>query len=300
MNQGIVAVDIGGSHITSVMIENLAMGDFATSFQYDKVDSQNSLESIIQAWYANISATIAQVPHVFANKIAIAIPGPFDYENGIGLYAKNGKFAALKNTNIHTLLHSQFAQQVNIHFENDAACFGLGESHFGEVKDYTKSMAITLGTGIGCTFLDKKQVIKTGKNVPMGGEIFHLPYRVATADDYFSTRWFVRRIAEKYDLKISGVKELTLAHSEYDFAEIFLEFADNLVEFLLPIAQRFGAEAMVFGGNISKAWAYFAKPLQTEFAKHGIEILQSTLNEDAICLGAAQSLYNKNIILSNL
>ena len=41
MNKGIVAVDIGGSHITSVMIDNLERGGFATSFQKDKIDNQN-------------------------------------------------------------------------------------------------------------------------------------------------------------------------------------------------------------------------------------------------------------------
>ena len=120
MRSGIVAIDIGGSHITSVMIENLETGDFATSFQKTKIDSLGSRNSIIAAWHQNISTTIEKAPAQFANKIAIAIPGPFDWKDGIGQYTNTGKFAALSKANIRELLQSHFQQELSIHFENDA------------------------------------------------------------------------------------------------------------------------------------------------------------------------------------
>ena len=120
MRKGIVAVDIGGSHITSVMI-NTVTGEFMTPVQEDKIDSKKSLEVIIKGWYNNISTTISKAPHTFSNQIAIAIPGPFDYQNGIGLRHESDKFAALENVNIRTLLNNKFQQDINIHFENDAS-----------------------------------------------------------------------------------------------------------------------------------------------------------------------------------
>lgn len=290
MNRGIVTVDIGGSHISSAMLSNAKEGNFITPFQYHKVDSKGSASDVIKSWLKNIESTIASAPSTFSNKVAIAMPGPFDYENGIAHFSGAQKYASLNGIKIAAELNSFSNKNIQYFFENDAACFALGEAYFGQAKNFKKIIAITLGTGIGCAFVENGKVIKAGPRVPNGGEVYHLPFREKAADDYFSTRWFVNEAFTQYDLKIEGVKELVAKENETISSAIFHRFSHNFFEFLLPLASRFGAEAIVFGGNISKAWSWFAEDLERQFSPHGISIFQSHLNEKAICLGAAKAM----------
>jgi len=71
---------------------------------------------------------------------------------------------------------------------------------------------------------------------------------------------------------------------------IFKEFAQNLADFLAPWLSDFDAEALVIGGNISKAWTYFAEELQFSLKELQVDIpiRKSNLLEQAALIGSAR------------
>lgn len=294
MHQGIIVVDIGGSHIAAVMINKLESKSLMTPMKKSVIKKDLSKTKLLDEWAACINEVIESHSSEFSKLISIAIPGPFDYKKGIALYRPGEKFSQLHLVNVKEELANRLGQEIYFHFVNDATCFGIGESYFGFLNDSNKSMAITLGTGIGCTFLSDNQVVIDGNNVPDNGEISHLPMDSGIADDYFSTRWFIKEAKEKYKIKINGVKELSETGEDHMIKSIFANFTSNLYGFLLPICKNFGAKSISIGGNISKAWKYFGEDLSTCFIKEGIKIFKANDTELSICLGAAISLTNSN------
>ncbi len=288
MTPYLIAADIGGSHISSIVLNTNDWIVEPTKMIETKANSFGQKHTLIQSWADNLleSAQKANIKNI--NQIALAIPGPFDYEKGIFHTHPEGKMGSLVGEHLRELLIPFFGKALKITFENDAACFGLGEASFGVGQKCQRIIGVTLGTGIGSSFIAQQKIIKTHSSIPLGGELYESPFENSIADDYFSTRWFVRQVLKDIGLKISGVRELTEKAPEDYIQVIFKKFALNFYQFLLPFAKDFGAEMIVVGGNIAKAWRYFGKELAELFQKEAILVQPSYLNEQAIILGAAK------------
>lgn len=285
-----IGVDIGGSHISSVHFDAKFINALNDTIISNYVSITGSTqETILDEWTSNIRASI-QSKINFDGKIAIAFPGPFDYQKGIIESHPNGKFGPLTNLNLKEALLDRLPESCDIHFQNDATCFGLGEYFYGNY-DHSRILALTLGSGIGSAFIESGIPIRKSNRVPDGGEVYYLPYRDAKADDYFSTRWFVQKAKTK-GLNIKGVKELVESKNRKIIVDIFDEFAHNFIHFFSKIALDFNATMIVIGGNISLAWKHFGNQLIKNFEQKNIQIIQSQLGEKAICLGAARSMHD--------
>ena len=288
MTPKIIAADIGGSHISSTILNRNNWQIDSAKIIETKTNSFGQKEQIIKGWVNNLQQNARKEKIVNNHQIAIALPGPFDYKNGVFQAHPEGKMGSLVGENFRDLLVPYFGETLKISFENDAACFGLGTACFGAGWNQQRLIGITLGTGIGSSFIANQQIIKAGPSIPVGGELYRESYKGSIADDYFSTRWFVRAAAEDLGLKVSGVRVLTEQAPKAYLQDLFTRFANNLYQFLLPYASRFGATAIVIGGNITKAWRFFGVELTSLFEKDGIIIKPSILNEQAIMLGAAK------------
>src|SRR5690606_9885973 len=122
--------------------------------------------------------------------IGIAMPGPFDYVNGISLIKGLGKYEALYGMNIKGELKARMMlpQDVPVIFANDAVCFARGEYSYGSALGYRRVVALTLGTGLGAAFLEDGRRVDKGPEVPDGGVLYNIPYGNGIAEDCFSTR----------------------------------------------------------------------------------------------------------------
>jgi len=288
MHSSIIAADIGGSHISSVPLyaQNWTIDQQAIC--QTKTNSFGDKETILKNWISNLEQSASKGNIQDKYQFAIALPGPFDYENGLFQQHPEGKLGSLVGTSFKKILRPHFGQDLKISFENDAACFGLGEACFGLSKNHDRSIGITLGTGIGSSFIANQTIVKEGKNLPQGGELYAASYQNGIADDYFSTRWFVQQAQKDLSLQINGVRELLQEADREYLQQVFKKFATNLHQFLLPYAKKFNASTIIVGGNISKAWSYYGPTLTALFAKEAIKIQPSVLNEQAIMLGAAK------------
>ena len=130
--------------------------------------------------------------------------------------------------------------------------------------------------------------MKSGKGIPESGEIYLHPFNHSIADDYFTTRWFVRTAEEQLRIHAEGLLELMNKSSEDSLQPLFATFGQNLFQLLLPFAKEFNAEVIIIGGNIAHAWNRFSDYLIPAFEPYGIQVKKSVLGEKAVFLGAAK------------
>ena len=224
--------------------------------------------------------------------IGFAMPGPFDYVNGICLIKGVAKYENLYGFNIGDAVVSSLdvAEGFEARFMNDASSFAVGEAWAGKASKVKRSMSITLGTGFGSAFIDNKIPIVDGPEVPKLGCVYHLPFKGKIADESFSTRWFIGSYKKITGKDVTGVKELAeMASTDKVAYDLFIEYGDNMGIFLSPWLNKFEAEILVIGGNISYAYNLFGKIFEDRLAKEKCycKVELSDLKEDAALLGSA-------------
>lgn len=280
----ILGVDIGGSHITAGVVDLKEKRLLEHSICRQKINSHEGVDQIIAAWAAVIQNSI-QASGQEVTHIGMALPGPFDYELGIS-YIKgvdNDKYGQLYGKNVKALLSMALdISPTRILMKNDAGCFLQGEIFCGAARGETRCIGVTIGTGIG--------TCKTVNGVGEDADRWHSPFKDSIAENYLSTRWFVKRYKELFGKEVKDVKELCmLLESEPSIQQIFDEFAENLGTFLAKFIQEEYPSVVIMGGNIANADIYFLPKVIRHLEKEGINvpIRKSILGEHAALLGSA-------------
>jgi len=277
-----LGVDIGGSHITAALVDLETRTIIQDSIKRSAVNSQESKETILAAWCEVIIKAFKKSTSEI-KLIGIAMPGPFDYEKGISLIKDQDKFKALYGVNIKEELSKRLdIETANIHFINDAAGFLQGEVFGGAARGNANALGLTLGTGLGSSYSEG--------GVAKDADLWNSPFLNGIAEDYLSTRWFVKRYNQLSNNTVAGVKELTALTSTDHFAtRVFMEFGYNLAHFLIPVIKKHKADIVIVGGNISRAFGAFSPELIATLKGNEIntDIKVTKLKEHAALIGAA-------------
>lgn len=290
-----IGVDIGGSHISTVLVDLSTGRMHMESHAQQKVDNKDTADHILQCWGQVIEQTLSQVEDGELEGIGFAMPGPFDYQNGVALFENVAKYEGLYGINVGDELKRILNLPATLPFRylNDALSFAIGECWIGKAADFNNVMAITLGTGFGSAFLTNGVPVIEGNRVPPMGYVYHIPYENGIADDYFSTRWFVGEYFSRTGISCKGVKEIAQrVEQDVEAKKMFEDFGANLGNFLAPLLQTFEAGCLVIGGNISGAYALFGPAFHEALQgqKVEIEVVVSALNESAAMAGSARLL----------
>ncbi|MEN8115839.1 MAG: ROK family protein [Bacteroidota bacterium] len=289
-----VGIDIGGSHITCQLFDLNSNKLVEGTKIRITVDGNGLKESILGSWGKAIQRTISQTDKNKLAGIGFAMPGPFDYKNGVAWFDKKvGKFHSLHGVNVKTELQKRLDLSIGFPFRflNDAVAFAVGESNTESVSMFRRVLVLTLGTGFGSTFIENGLPVAGKYGIPDDGFLYHVPFKTGIADEYFSTRWFRNEYKIKTGEEILGVKELAdIAEKNDKVLSLFHEFGKNLVDFLIPWIQAFNAECIVLGGNISKSLALFENKMAENLINNNLKvnICRSTLDEGAALTGSAR------------
>lgn len=288
-----IGVDIGGSHVSCAACDINEKKYLSETLSENDLDNQAPKEEILNIWAKTILATIEKVGIENLLGIGFAMPGPFDYANGVALFkGSNKKYDALYGVNVPFELQKLLNLPAHFPFRfiNDATAFAIGEDWIGKSAGSRRSLAITLGTGFGSAFLSDRIPVVTGDEVPESGCVWHLPFEKGTADDYFSTRGFLNRYFEKTGIQLHGVKELAQKAAQDPIAqELFDDFGQKLATFLHDWMDRFKVEVLVMGGNISHAYPLFENAMKKYLTAQGsrVKIEISELKESASIIGSS-------------
>lgn len=289
-NSYVIGADIGGSHITAALVDLETGAVVDSSKVKEPVNAGADAKDILSHWTRAIQQVLSsagtQVP-----AIGIAMPGPFDYPEGISLIKGVAKYESLYGMNIRAELKASLGFDNGIYFENDASCFALGEAWSGEGAGCSRMVAVTLGTGLGGTFLHNNLIVHEGVGIPPQGYIYHLPYKNGIAEDYISTRWLLNEYFQRTGQRLAEVKQMAELAEEQDAVALalFAEMGGSLGEVLAPWLSDFEAERLVIGGNIRKAHPYFLPALQACLLKQHVQagIHISRRGENSALSGAA-------------
>jgi len=276
----ILTADIGGSHITLSIcdLQTYTIEDNTTTRV--EVDSGGSATEILNTWESAFRTVLDNSPGMIFSGLSVAMPGPFDYQNGISYITGMKKYEALYGMDIRQFFAGLLKIDPQlVRFRNDAESTIAGEILAGAGKGYQRIMGVTLGTGFGSAFC------KDGvtKDINLGSE----PFKDSIADDHLSTRWFLKRYRELTGIELTGgVKQLAeLAPDSAVARDIFREFALNMADFLSAPVQQLEPAVLIICGNIAKAAEFFLPYLATGLSS--LIIKPALLGENAPLIGAA-------------
>ena len=145
----------------------------------------------------------------------------------------------------------------------------------------------TMRYGVGSGFVADGRLDEHSERVPESGEVWNLPFEDTIVDACFSTRWVVKRYKELTGKDVPGAKEVAQAvPTEPEARQLFREYGERLAAFVSPWLEKFGADTLVLGGNISRNYALFCEPLLAGLPE-GVEVRTSQLLDQAAMIGAA-------------
>jgi glucokinase len=320
----VLVFDVGGSHISAAICEQHTYNLRGLSRAPLPADGAGHFSA---ASFGRLVHTLGEAAANAAgldldqvSGAGLAMPGPFDYDRGIS--QMRHKLPSLFGVDLKTALSARFAwQPEQVRFVNDAAAFLLGEVGAGAAKGFSRSIGITLGTGIGCAYSVNGRIAVPSDQpggdpgVPPGGEIWNLPYNGATVEDFVSTRFLRQQYLTLTGLEaeVSDVAaialcrehqpcpplEATLAHQPVASTRVatgispskaarqaFQEFGRHLGLALNQHAARFSPEVIVLGGGISRAANLFLPATRKALAGFSPKISISTLMDEAPLAGA--------------
>ncbi|MDQ2693634.1 MAG: ROK family protein [Chloroflexota bacterium] len=283
--QLILALDVGGSSVKSALIE---MGQrIVDDVRVDVIQSESSVSGILHTLAGIIDYQLGKSGGL--NKTAIAFPGPFDYEQGICLIQNQGKYDALYGLPLGKKLKEILnLPALEFRYRNDAEAAVLGETLYGAGVPYSRLLGVTLGTGLGTTFVAGGLPITKGDTVPPHGWLYSCLFKQQRADDVFSTRGLLARLRE-HGIHAADIASAVQNTDIDPLLEVFASFGSDLGLFLKPFVSNFGADAVLVTGGIAETWEYFAPSLTHSLP---IPVLKGTLGKRAALLGAS-ALYHQ-------
>lgn len=300
-----IGIDIGGSHIAMGVVNNNGILVEKLEKNLTKIEKENLME--------NIEDYIVKNFFTLSNKynieiVGLAIPGTVC--DGVIISAVN---LGIKNYKIIKNLQEKI--NLPIILENDAKCAAIAENLYGCIKGYSRSVFLTLGTGIGgAAFLDGK-LLRAG--IRPGYEFGHMVIqkngiecncgRKGCFEKYASMKAFKNKLREQLNLDktISGVDLLEIIKNTNQddpnyrkIESVISEFLEDLSIGICNLINIFEPEVIGIGGSFVYFKDIFLDRLKNNIKKENIkregrnEILIKTANlgNDAGIIGATIKL----------
>lgn len=277
MSDAMPVLEIGGTHVTAALVDPTSgwVGE-SHRLALDASGPASQIVGTLVRCAALISAPAGAM-------WGVALPGPFDYSNGIGLFHGVAKFEALNGFDLGAaLLAGLPGSPAGVRFLNDADAFGLGEWAAGTLAGHTRGLALTLGTGIGSAFLADGEVVDSGPSVPAEGSVHLLSIDGHPLEDTVSRR----AILAAYGRPGVDVADVAAAarSGEAEAGGVLRTAFGALGAALRPWIRSFGATIVVVGGSMAGSWDLVEPPLRAGLS--GPLVVRARRGEEAALLGA--------------
>lgn len=294
-NEPIPVLEVGGTHVTAVLVTADPWEVVRDSLRVVPLDADGTRTEIL----GDLAAAANGLRVGRRAAWVVAVPGPFDYMRGIGLFRDVGKFESLYGVDVRLGLMGRIRPEpTEVRFLNDADAFGVGEYAVGAARDHDRALCITLGTGVGSAFLDRGRPVNSGPTVPPDGSIHLVVHDGRPLEETVSRR----AIRSAYVAAAGGLAGQP-APDVHVIAERFRqgdEHARSVLQnafvglgaALAPLVRRFDAGVVVIGGSIASSWDIVEPAVRrglsgvTSDLDH-LDIRPAERSADAALLGAA-------------
>jgi glucokinase len=288
----IPVLEIGGSHVTAALVDLSAAKVLPGSIRHELCAS-GTASDLLEVIIAGALA----VPAAQGAAWGVAIPGPFDYQRGVGLFTGVGKFDSLHGVDVGAALAARLRRHPGpIRFLNDAHAFVRGESLFGAARGHDRCVGITLGTGVGSAFLAGGTVCDHGPAVPPEGRVDLLRIDGQPLEDVVSSRAIWRAYQRQTGTRPPDVAWIAQRAGRGDMAaaDVLGAAFERLGEALGPWLASFGATMLVAGGSMTGSWNLIKPALEAGIGRTyepstsvTMAISVAARGDDAALLGAA-------------
>lgn len=284
----VLVYDIGGSHISAAVCaeSDFVLGPVSKAAQPQSIDE---FFDVLGHLASQVTSGVCEVAGA-----VLAMPGPFDYLEGVS-WMKH-KMPYLYGVNVRRVLAKQLGwKNEQVQFLNDAAAFLFGEIGAGAARGVSRTVGITLGTGIGSAFAIDGHLKTEGVGIPYGGEIWNLPFEDGIVEDLISTR-SIQQGYKEYTGHEREVAEIAAgATQDPAAAEVFQEFGRDLGRVLRILLHDFAPEVVVIGGGISHAADLFLAAAHCELQGVALQLRISILGDRAPLVGGGVSWFSRAI-----
>lgn len=232
-----IGVDLGGTNVRAALVD----GTKVIRKEKAACPAKGSQEEVIEV----IASLIGPLICADVTSIGIGVPSVVDTAKGIVYNVAN--IPSWQEVHLKEIFEDRFG--IPVHINNDANCFSLGESHFGQGRGYKDLVGITLGTGVGSGIIINGHLYE-GRNAG-AGEIGCLSYLDKDYETYCSTPFFVAH-------NTSGAELAAKAQSgDPEAQSLWNEFGHHLGELVKATLFAYDPEAIIFGGGIAAGHPYF-------------------------------------------
>ena len=148
-----IGIDLGGSHIAIGVVDDknyIVEKVEKRLLSKDKKDIKTSIENYI---IKNVKDFTEKYK---IKEIGISVPGTIK-----GTVIIKSVNLGVKNYNLVDNLKKEIELPIKI--RNDAKCAAIAENKIGALKDYNRSIFLTLGTGIGGAVIINNELLDTGE-----------------------------------------------------------------------------------------------------------------------------------------
>ncbi|MBO5831921.1 MAG: ROK family protein, partial [Alistipes sp.] len=226
-----IGVDLGGTNVRAALVD----GTTVVRKEKAPCPAKGTQEEVIEA----IAALIEPLVCEGVTSIGMGVPSVVDTNRGIVYNVAN--IPSWQEVHLKDIFEERFG--IPVHINNDANCFALGESRFGQGRGYRDVVGVTLGTGVGSGIIIGGHLYE-GRNAG-AGEIGCLSYLDKDYESYCSTPFFVAHDTSGAELAAKAQAGDAQAQALWD------EFGHHIGELVKAVLFAYDPEAIIFGGGIA-------------------------------------------------
>ena len=236
----VLAIDIGGTAIKYGEFQNHLL---TVSGQFP-VRGADGIEALPEKLCALVSAHPA-------DRIAVAVPGPFDYTTGTSHMTQ--KLPSLYHICLKDRLRDVLPE-TDVAFVHDLTAFAVGVLSVDHEPVNDTFACVTLGTGLGYTRVEGGKVLLNAQQRPVKS-LWHMELLDGIAEDYVSARRFLQ-CASELGYHFQNVLELSLEarRNNSELLSIFDRTGECLAMAVNKMRSMQEIEHIVIGGQISKSF----------------------------------------------
>lgn len=269
----VIGIDLGATNLRVGRVENGKL----TQLIKEALPEDKSVMSIV-----SLMGEMIETVDKDAANIGIGVPSVVNSEEGIVYEVQN--IPGWEKVHLKDLLEEKTGKKV--YLNNDANCFALGESIFGEGQGKKNLIGLIIGTGFaGGIIIDGK--IYEGRNCG-AGEFGMIPYKQSILEHYCSGQFFTRLVGVRGE----EIYEKAL-NDDPTSKKLFNEFGAHVAEAIKIVLYTYDPECIILGGSVSNTYDLFKEGFERELKSFGytnslknIEISVSTTKHVGV-LGAA-------------
>jgi glucokinase len=248
-------LEVGGTHVTAGLVDTSTWRLLAPGHRVS-VDPTGSASSIVDSFVT--AATL--IPALSGVAWGVAMPDPFDYERGVGLFHGVAKFESLNGVDVGAALRAGItAAPSRVDFVNDADSFILGEWVSGAAIGARRCAGITLGTGVGSGWIADGRIVSAGPDVPPGGRAHRITIDGLPLEDVMSRRAIQAAYAAATGDRLADVRDIAQRARAGELAarSVLRTALRGLGAAMSPYLERFQADVLVMGGSMAASWELF-------------------------------------------